>query len=150
MRAPMRSDRYVILFALLAGACGKEIGDPCIVSSDCSQTGDRLCLNSEKEGYCTIMGCDYNTCPSESECVRFFAGSFEKKQCDPRAEDQPCGSGDPNCVSASDHMPCQAGDVACVASDDCSLDELCPLAGHCVPRSSEVRYCMLKCGGSGD
>src|SRR5262245_40174323 len=124
MRAPMRSDRFVILLALFAGACGKEIGDPCIVSSDCSPNGDRLCLNSEKEGYCTVQGCDYSTCPSESECVRFFTGNFENRPCDPMTED--------------------------ITTDDCSLDELCPLAGHCVPRSSEVRYCMLKCSNNGD
>jgi hypothetical protein len=34
--------------------------------------------------------------------------------------------------------------------DDCSLDELCALEGHCVPRSAEVRFCMRKCNGSGD
>jgi hypothetical protein len=34
--------------------------------------------------------------------------------------------------------------------DVCSLDELCALEGHCVPRSAEVRFCMRTCGGSGD
>ena len=35
-------------------------------------------------------------------------------------------------------------------TDDCSLDELCALTGHCVPRSSEVRYCMKKCSQDSD
>src|SRR6266487_5686920 len=120
----MRSDRFVILILLALGACGKEIGDACIVSSDCSPNGDRQCLNEEKEGYCTIIGCDYNTCPSEAACIRFFSGSFDNRPCDPTTED--------------------------ISTDDCSLDELCPLEGHCVPRSSEVRYCMLKCSTNGD
>ena len=24
------------------------------------------------QGYCTIEGCDWNTCPSEAVCIRFF------------------------------------------------------------------------------
>ena len=75
----MRSALVVI--ALLAAGCGSEIGDSCIVSSDCSPNGDRFCDTAPKGGYCTIVGCDYNTCPSEATCVRFFTGSFQNAQC---------------------------------------------------------------------
>ena len=109
--------RFVVV-VLLAAGCGKEIGDSCIVSSDCSPNGDRMCDVSQHEGYCTIQGCDYETCPDEAVCVRFFTGSFANKTCSGIA--------------------------------DCSLDELCDLNGHCVPRSSEVRYCMKKCDSSDD
>ena len=41
--------------------------------------------------------------------------------------------------------------------DCCSLDELCsiegavdPIQSHCVPRSSEIRYCMRTCDSDGD
>jgi hypothetical protein len=82
--------RTVVIAALVAfgaiGAigCGKEIGDSCIVSSDCSPNGDRQCLSptTEKEGYCTIQGCDFSTCPDEAACIRFFTGSFANKSCD--------------------------------------------------------------------
>jgi hypothetical protein len=121
MRAPMR---YLVLVGLLLAGCGKEIGDACIVSSDCDPNGQRQCDMSQKEGYCTIMGCDYDTCPSEGECIRFFTGQFDNKPCDPTTED--------------------------ISEDACSLDELCNLEGHCVPRSSEVRYCMRKCSSNGD
>ena len=30
------------------------------------------------------------------------------------------------------------------------LDELCSLVGECVPRSSEIRYCMRKCDSNDD
>ena len=101
------------------------IGDPCAVSSDCSPNGDRICLDSQvKDGYCTIMGCDYNTCPDSAVCVRFFMGQFDNRPCDHMTED--------------------------VSTDDCSLDELCDLEDHCVPRSSEVRYCMASCSSNGD
>jgi hypothetical protein len=121
MRAPMR---YFVLVAMLAAGCGKQIGDACIVSSDCDPNGQRACDPSQKGGYCTIVGCDYNTCPTEAACIRFFTGQFDNKLCDPTTEDK--------------------------TTDDCSLDELCDLEGHCVSRSSEIRYCMLKCSTDGD
>jgi hypothetical protein len=113
-----------VLVAMLAAGCGKQIGDACIVSSDCDPNGQRLCDTSQKEGYCTIMGCDFDTCPTEAACIRFFTGQFNNKTCDPTTED--------------------------TTTNDCSLDELCNLEGHCVARSSEVRYCMLKCSSSSD
>jgi hypothetical protein len=103
--------------------CGKEIGDACVVGADCSPNGDRICLSQDtgdKGGYCTVSGCAYSTCPEEAACVRFFTGNFTNKPCDPA---QPT---------------------------DCSLDELCGLEGHCVPRSSEIRFCMRKCSSQGD
>ena len=75
MRALMRLPIIIALLALAVG-CGKEIGDECVVPSDCSPNGDRQCDLSSKSGYCTIQGCDYNTCPEEAACIRFFTGSF--------------------------------------------------------------------------
>jgi hypothetical protein len=74
----------VALGALAGIGCGKEIGDACIVSSDCSPNGDRQCLSpmTEKEGYCTVQGCDFSTCPDEAACIRFFTGSFANKSCE--------------------------------------------------------------------
>jgi hypothetical protein len=131
MRAPM-GYRLVLLVlcalgAVAASACGKEIGDSCILGSDCSPNGDRVCLCSycsgaiqtdANRGYCTVLGCDVSTCPQEAACVRFFTGSFENRMCTVQA--------------------------------DCSLDELCAINGHCVPRASEVRYCMKTCSSNGD
>jgi hypothetical protein len=125
---------FMLLVAALGaalGACGKEIGDSCGFSTDCSPNGDRLCIDvtTDKPGYCTILGCDYSTCPGEAACVRFFTGNFENKVCDPT-------------VLAVD---CDPASGMC-----CSADELCSIAGHCVPRSSEVRYCMRTCDSDGD
>jgi len=108
------------------GACGSEIGDSCSLSSDCSPSGDRICDLSQDDGYCTVVGCDYDTCPEEGVCIRFFVGQFDDKPCDPVTEDL-----------ASD-------------SDACTFDEVCPLQGFCVPRSAEARYCMRKCDGNDD
>jgi len=113
-----------MLLALVAAGCGKEIGDDCVVSSDCSTAGDRICDISSPGGYCTIQGCDFNTCPDESVCVSFFTGSFANKPCVRETED--------------------------AGTDDCTFDEICSLAGQCVSRSSEIRYCMRTCGSDGD
>jgi len=114
--------RYVMLLALLVAGCGKEIGDECIIGSDCDPNGERSCDTSSRGGYCTIQGCDFNTCPEEAACIRFFTGRFENRCCGPD----------------------------CAPKVDCSLDELCSLDGYCVPRSSEVRYCMRTCDGNDD
>ncbi len=118
----------IVVFALsgLAGVagCGQQIGDACIVSSDCSLDGTRTCDSTQREGYCTIQGCDYSTCPSEAACIRFFMGGFANKPCDPTTEN--------------------------VSTDACSLDELCSLEGQCVPRAAEVRYCMKTCDTDAD
>lgn len=71
----------VALVGGLAAGCGNEIGDSCIVSSDCDPNGERVCDSSQKSGYCTIQGCDYNTCPEEAACVRFFTGNFSNLPC---------------------------------------------------------------------
>ena len=118
--------RLVLLPSLVAvlaviGACGKEIGDACVISTDCDPNGERVCDPASIAGYCTIQGCDVDTCPGESVCVRFFTGSFSNKECDHTAP-----------------------------GTACSFDELCSLDDHCVARSSEVRFCMRKCGSNDD
>jgi hypothetical protein len=107
-----------------AAGCGSEIGDACSLSSDCSNSGDRICDTLSEGGYCTVFGCDHDTCPEESECVRFFAGVATNLPCDPATED--------------------------VSTDDCSADELCSLTENCVPRSAEIRYCMRLCDTQDD
>jgi hypothetical protein len=125
MRALMR---LFVLFALsVAAGCGQQIGDSCIVSTDCSIDGTRSCDITMRDGYCTILGCDYDTCPGEAACVRFFTGGFTNRACDTTTEDR--GSAPTN---------------------DCSLDELCSLEGECVPRSAESRFCMKKCDSNKD
>lgn len=126
----------IVTLGVTLGACGKEIGDACVLSSDCSPNGDRVCLcsyctgtlaQSSDQGYCTVLGCDYSTCPDEAACIRFFTGSFTNP------DGKMCGA-----------------DVPADQRVDCSLDELCAINGHCVPRSSEVRYCMRTCSSNGD
>jgi hypothetical protein len=112
---------------LAIAGCGEEIGDSCSLSSDCSPDGDRICDTSSVGGYCTILGCDFDSCPEESTCVRFFSGTFQNRACVAATEDK--GS---------------------APTDDCDLDEVCTLEGRCAPRANEIRYCMKTCGSSSD
>ncbi len=127
---PTRVALAAVVLALGVGAagCGKEIGDSCISGVDCGSDSDRICELASLEGYCTIPGCDYGTCPEEAVCIRFYPASFENQPCTPATEDLD-GAG---------------------ATDDCGLDEVCALAGQCVPASAEVRFCMRSCSDNGD
>lgn len=115
--------RLLFILLLLAPGCKDEIGDSCSVASDCSQDGDRICDNTQHNGYCTVLGCDYDTCPDESVCVRFYSVGDTGVPCDNATED--------------------------VSTDDCGSSERCALGGFCVPVASETRYCMRKCSGDG-
>jgi hypothetical protein len=76
-------------FALLATACGNKIGDSCGSSLDCAADNSRTCdLQSLPDGYCTIEGCDFDTCPDEAVCVRFFPGAQTNRPCTGNAD---CG-----------------------------------------------------------
>lgn len=116
----------LVLVLALAAACGKEIGDECSSALDCGDgtNVNLICDQESPGGYCTEIGCDWNTCAEEAVCVRFYSASFENRPCVLATED--------------------------LSTDDCTLDEVCTLRGQCVPRTSEVRYCMRKCDGGGD
>jgi len=59
------------LAALLAMGCAPEIGDECTSSADCSADGTRICDLASPGGYCTVQGCEQDTCPDDSVCVVF-------------------------------------------------------------------------------
>ncbi len=130
LRAPALAALGLGLTLALGAGCGSEIGDACSVTLDCdpSLSTGRVCDQSSSGGYCTIAGCDHDSCPDGSVCVRFFVASFENRPCDPATEDLPTGTG----------------------TDACALDEVCALTGQCVPANSEVRYCMKTCDSGGD
>jgi hypothetical protein len=119
--------RALAIAALIAtaSACDSEIGDECTLSSDCSDQGDRFCDTTSPGGYCTVVGCDFDSCPGEAVCVRFFSVANSDRTCDARKED-------------------------IEGEDNCTADELCTLSGTCVPRNAEARFCMKKCSSDGD
>lgn len=112
------------VFALGAAACAKQVGDSCKTNIDCNIEGSRPCDISQPGGYCTVEGCNLNSCPDEAMCVRFFPSKYLTQPCDPATEDS--------------------------TSNACAADELCLESGLCAPRGSERRYCALKCGNGSD
>jgi hypothetical protein len=92
------------------GGCAPKIGDDCNTSAQCSINADRFCDLAQPEGYCTVRGCNPDTCPDDAICVEW---RFEP----PRGTDTFCmkacdGDGD-----------CRRSDgYACVQSED--LDDL--------------------------
>ena len=84
LAANMRGSAFVALVAgfVIAG-CQSEIGDGCGSSSDCALNASRICDTTQPGGYCTIQGCDPDTCPGNSLCVewRFVPGRLSTRFC---------------------------------------------------------------------
>src|SRR5260221_10129318 len=68
----LRLRLYLCALALAAlSGCTPSIGDKCVLSTDCSIRGDRLCDTSQPGGYCTVFNCSGNSCPDEAACILF-------------------------------------------------------------------------------
>lgn len=71
MTLPLLRRETAFVVALLLGACRPEIGDPCVLSTDCSTRGDRQCDTAQPGGYCTQFNCRVDSCPDEASCILF-------------------------------------------------------------------------------
>ena len=115
------------LFLLLAlgfswiglAACQPGIGDSCGGSRDCSATGARQCDLTQPGGYCTVRGCDPDTCPDSAICVewRFNPTRTAETWC-MRA----CGS-DNNCRTGTGYLCVLPSEIT---QDGERLGDLCP------------------------
>jgi len=108
---PMSSARIIIVCAfglvLLGAGCSPQIGDSCGSSTDCSINGDRICDFASPGGYCTVQGCDPDTCPGNSICVewRFSPPRTSESFCMDR-----CGSNG-GCRQGAGYACVHAGDA---------------------------------------
>jgi hypothetical protein len=59
------------MVVLVLAGCTPKIGDKCVLSTDCSTSGDRLCDVTQPGGYCTQFNCIGNKCPDQAACVIF-------------------------------------------------------------------------------
>jgi len=150
----------VLAMALAVASCGRKIGDNCQTAVDCDPNGGRICDLSQPGGYCTILGCNETTCPSEATCVRYFPVQFLTKPCNPFCEDQYCLAGADGGTSSDAGCPMlcpQSSPQESLAdtcpngpTNDCTADEICLEEGLCAPRSSEMRFCAEVCATSND
>lgn len=146
---PMRARLILLLLVCVLVACGDKIGDSCDYNVDCSPMGDRICDTSQLEGYCTIQGCDRDSCPEdEAVCIRFYPVSFLSVACDPKTEDAPGSTCGMEC-KADCSSTCKKGDVCC-RTNNCNSDEICLSSGFCAQRTQERRFCMLVCDDDTD
>lgn len=131
-RTPIATFLCALVLAAAAAGCGREIGDECRTSADCDPNGQRACDLSQPGGYCTIVGCDGDSCPEDSACIRYFPAQYlmtvdAATRCDPKCED------------------------ICPGVNVCkAADELCLDTGQCVRRSFEQRSCAKTCSGNDD
>ena len=133
-----RARALLILFAMSAAACGKDIGDDCQTNVDCAQDGTRDCDLSQPGGYCTVNGCDEKSCPSGSTCIRVFP--YEESgasQCTWPTPDSCSVSTDPSALYCAADQICIPGTPGIPG-------------GICVPRVSERRFCAKSCGSNSD
>lgn len=140
----------VLAVAGSGAACKRQIGDDCKTATDCDPNGTKACDLSQPGGYCTIMGCDETTCPSEAICIRYFPTAFLTKPCNPSCEDVTNPDPDAGCDSLADGGAGADGGAAAGPRSDCTADEICLVSGVCAPRSTERRYCAKGCGSDGD
>ena len=73
--------RWMLVACIALAGCRPEIGDECDVSTDCSNSGDRLCDTTQPGGYCTQFNCEPGTCPDEAICVAFDTEISEAAEC---------------------------------------------------------------------
>lgn len=109
--APPAMLRITLFFALagLLTACTPVIGDDCSTSVDCSAGNERICDRNQPGGYCTLQGCDSETCPDEAICVewRFMPSRTSETWC---------------MATCSDDSDCRSA-YRCVSADDQRLEE---------------------------
>jgi hypothetical protein len=124
-----RSLLALACIALLASACGKEIGDECTTNVDCAQDGSRDCDLSQPGGYCTVNGCDEKSCPGEAVCIRIFPYEAPGASC---VDDAGCAASelclpDGFCVPRiSERRYCER---KCGSDGDCRGGYVCRQAG---------------------
>jgi hypothetical protein len=68
----MRFSIAIIVISLMFTACNEEIGDSCSNDPECSPNMERNCDQGQPGGYCLIIGCSSDECPSEAVCVEFI------------------------------------------------------------------------------
>ena len=153
----MPSSKFLFLAALLLGAsavgCSPSIGDHCVLSTDCSLTGNLQCDTSMPNGYCTIFNCAPNACPGGDACYLFDP---EVQGC-PYSDRQPSRTAHSFCLKGCSHdSDCRQGDGYICADPRGTpwfallLDDNQSHTGMCIPGPDSAAQKAVVQGASGD
>jgi hypothetical protein len=146
-KTPTISVAVLLLCGVLAG-CSRTIGDACVQNVDCSLAGDRFCDIASPGGYCTIEGCDWNTCPDGAACVRFFNLLRGAPACEPSGTGARCQPNE-QCLCEKWNADARACDRSC--EDPKADPATCKRHdSYCASETSERRWCMRRCDDDGD
>jgi hypothetical protein len=135
---------FAVSVACLAGlaGCASSIGDACTTNVQCSPLGDRFCDIGSPNGYCTVAGCDYQTCPDNANCVRFF--TLE------RTPDKDCTNSTSVCqpgeLCVCDTLPCVTPKATPSNPNPTKLTGL----SYCASEKTERSWCMASCNQDSD
>lgn len=118
---------------------------PCVVDSDCNNTGSDLCLEDQSgQKFCGRICSDTDPCPPEYFCA--FIGGAANEQCLPTngycSEVQTDGD---QAVDGDAGGPCSGGCVTGAYNDICYGDQLCV----CANDSFSLTDCTDICAGQG-
>ncbi|MFO0573207.1 MAG: hypothetical protein U1A78_04345 [Polyangia bacterium] len=140
-----------VTLVVTAGGCSRKIGDGCTSNVECSPLGDRFCDLASPGGYCTIEGCDIDTCPDSAACIRFFSLKKGQARCYVgRAARIDCPAGSETCCRPGSADCCDVGELCLCDSADCTAQQSSGPQGYCASESSERRWCMRGCGDDSD
>ncbi|HEY2513860.1 MAG TPA: hypothetical protein VGI39_23495 [Polyangiaceae bacterium] len=153
----MPPSKFLFLAALLLGAsalgCSPSIGDHCVLSTDCSLTGNLQCDTSMPNGYCTIFNCAPNACPGGDACYLFDP---EVQGC-PYSDRQPSRTAHSFCLKGcSNDSDCRQGDGYVCRDprlhpfDAILLDDNQSHTGMCVPGPDRAEEAGVVLGPSSD
>jgi hypothetical protein len=112
---------FVACAAFAVSGCQPQIGDKCVLNTDCSVSGTRQCDTSMPGGYCTVFNCGPNSCPDQTACYLFYA------------EVQGC--------PYSDRAPSRTAHSFCMK--DCSHDSDCRPGYVCADLRGKPWYAVL-------
>lgn len=122
------------LLALVLLGCTPEIGDECVIATDCSSRGDRICDTAQPGGYCTLRDCVGNSCPDEAACV-LFSGTVPGCSYDDRAISR---AGRTFCLSWCD------SDGDCRAGYQCADPKTAPWNGIVLDDNQTKKTCVVR------
>lgn len=75
----------LMVLAAFGGGCAATVGDGCTSNRECATAQE--CDTASPGGYCTILTCRANSCPSEAWCASFSLADRTRSFCLRKCQD---------------------------------------------------------------